>query len=254
MLCNCILRPCMHVDTCTHTISDWYFRANSAILTAANLHVQQCIVYSMNESSRGCNSDTRSAKRPHQAHFLSRQLSHTMLISNVTHAFAGAQAVASDSTNAYSGGAATFASATARFTIVRQCLFNATIAANAAASTAVSTAETAISSSNATSATSVITKNICNPVTATAVAQAFAEAIATGTGCNGVVYTAITCEPLPCHAMHGSCPALLMRLVSHALHTLHLQCRCMTAVDVQLLSTSIFSPVPPALVKHPVAC
>ena len=104
----------------------------------------------------------------------------------------GAQAVASDSTNGYSGGATAFASASARFTIVRQCLLNATISASAAASTAVSTAQTAIATSNTTSATNAIQSSICNPVTATAVAQAFAEAIATGTGCNGAVYTAIS--------------------------------------------------------------
>ncbi len=124
---------------------------------------------------------------------------------NTTHAYPGAQAVASDSTNNYSGGATTFASASARFTVVRQCLLNATVAASAAASSAVSTAQTALASSNATGATSVIQNNICNPVTATAVAQAFAEAIATGTGCNGVVYTAISSMPLP----HAQVTALL---------------------------------------------
>ncbi len=113
--------------------------------------------------------------------------------------------MASDSTNNYSGGATTFASASARFSVVRQCLLNATITASAAANSAVSTAETAIASSNATGATSVIQNNICDPVTATAVAQAFAEAIATGTGCNGVVYTAISSMPLP----HAQVTALL---------------------------------------------
>ena len=124
---------------------------------------------------------------------------------DTTRAFPGAQAVASDSTNNYSGGATTFTSASARFSVVRQCLLNATITASAAASSAVSTAETAIANSNATGATSVIQNSICNPVTATAVAQAFAEAIATGTGCNGVVYTAISSKPLP----HAQLTALL---------------------------------------------
>ena len=96
--------------------------------------------------------------------------------------------------NGYDGGASSFASAVARFSVVGQCLLNSTIQASAAASTAVSTAQTAIATSNATSATQVIQNNICNPVTATAVAQAFAQAIATGTGCNGVVYTAIASE------------------------------------------------------------
>ncbi len=149
------------------------------------------------------------------------------LAADTASAPAGAQAVASDSTNGYSGGATAFASASARFTVVRQCLLNATIQASAAASTAVSTAQTAISSSNATAATSVIQNNICNPVTASAVAQAFAEAIATGTGCNGAVYTAISSKTF--------CSFLVLNLLSVTCTVMHNACSHLRAVSCFLV-------------------
>lgn len=84
-----------------------------------------------------------------------------------------------------------FAAASARYSVVRQCLFNATIASDATANASATAAATAIAQADATAASNVITSAICNPVTATATAQAFAQAIATAQGCNGVIYQAI---------------------------------------------------------------
>ena len=105
---------------------------------------------------------------------------------------AGAQAYATDLTNNFSGNSTAFAAATARFSVVGQCLFNATTAADASASASATAASTAIAQSDATAASNAITGAICNPVTATATAQAFAQAIAQAQGCNGVIYQAIS--------------------------------------------------------------
>ena len=110
------------------------------------------------------------------------------------HAIAGAQAYAADTANSFTGNSTAFASATARLSIVRECLFNATIAASAEASASATAVSTAIAQANATSASQAITGAICNPVTATATAEAFAQAIATAQGCNGVIYEAISCK------------------------------------------------------------
>ena len=111
---------------------------------------------------------------------------------NKLYMIAGAQAYATDLTNKYAGNSTAFAAATARFSVVGQCLFNATIAADASASASATAASTAIAQSDATAASDAITGAICNPVTATATAQAFAQAIAQAQGCNGVIYQAIS--------------------------------------------------------------
>ena len=111
---------------------------------------------------------------------------------------AGAQAYAADLTNSFAGNSTAFAAATARFSVVRQCLFNATIAADASASASATAAATAIAQSDANAASEAITGAICNPVTATATAQAFAQAIAQAQGCNGVIYQAISSKYICC--------------------------------------------------------
>ena len=105
---------------------------------------------------------------------------------------AAAQAYASASTNSFGGGATAFAAASSRYSVVRQCLFNVTIASDATASASATAAATAIAQADAGAASNVITGALCNPVTATATAQAFAQAIATTQGCNGVIQQAIS--------------------------------------------------------------
>ena len=114
---------------------------------------------------------------------------------------AGAQAYATDLSNNYAGNSTAFAEATARFSVVGQCLFNATVAADASASASVQAASTAITQSDATAASDAITGALCNPVTATATAQAFAQAIAQAQGCNGVIYQAISSKNNCCNVI-----------------------------------------------------
>ena len=139
-----------------------------------------------------------------------------------THSFAavGAQAYAADTANGFAGNSTAFASATARFSIVRECLYNATTASSAEASASATAASTAIAQSNATSASQAITGAICNPVTATATAQAFAQAIATAQGCNGVIYEAISCKLIWC-----------IRLLLHHFHMLNIHMHMMYMND-----------------------
>ena len=82
--------------------------------------------------------------------------------------------------------------------LVRQCLFNTTIASDATASASASAAATAIAQADASAASNVITGALCDPVTASATAQAFAQAIATGQGCNGVIQQAISSKCFCC--------------------------------------------------------
>lgn len=122
---------------------------------------------------------------------------------------AGAQAYATDLTNNFVGNSTAFAAATARFSVVGQCLFNATTAASAEASASATAAATAIAQADATAASNAITGAICNPVTATATAQAFAQAIAQAQGCNGVIYQAISSKCKCCVGKNLLCCAVL---------------------------------------------
>ena len=141
---------------------------------------------------------------------------------------AGAQAYAADTANNFSGNSTAFAAATARFSVVRDCLYNATIAASAEASASASAASTAIAQANVTSASQAITGAICNPVTATATAQAFAQAIATAQGCNGVIYEAISseyiCQSCVACTLSNSCCPNSVKLVLPAFCQTHVAC------------------------------
>ena len=67
-----------------------------------------------------------------------------------------------------------------------------------AAATAVANANTQITSGATSNLTNTIQQSICNPVTATALASAFAQSIVTTTGCNGVVTQAIASKADHC--------------------------------------------------------
>ena len=82
-------------------------------------------------------------------------------------------------------------------------LYNQILATSTAAATAVSNANTQITSGATSNLTNTIQQSICNPVTATALASAFAQSIVTTTGCNGVVTKAIASEADHCIVLAG---------------------------------------------------
>ena len=156
-----------------------------------------CSVIGLQSNGQQSNGQSNGHSNGQQSHELKRGMQkpkHTMCV------IAGAQAYATDLTNNFTGNSTAFAAATARFSVVGQCLFNATIATDASASASATAVSTAISQSDATAASNAITGAICSPVTATATAQAFAQAIAQAQGCNGVIYQAISSG---CHCCAG---------------------------------------------------
>jgi len=104
----------------------------------------------------------------------------------------GAEAMATTISNAYLGGGTAFASASSYFPVVRSCLLTTSTSVSSAASSSVTSARTSVSSGDASGAAQAITTSLCDPVSASAVAEAFAAIIVAGIGCNGVVYEAIT--------------------------------------------------------------
>ena len=107
---------------------------------------------------------------------------------------AGAQTLAGLNTTGYSGGATQFTAAASQSVAIQRCIQDARVNASMAAASAATLARAALLSGNATAASAAILSALCNPVTATATAEVFAEVISSSVGCNSTVQTAIASE------------------------------------------------------------
>ena len=108
----------------------------------------------------------------------------------------GAQALAGLNSTGYSGGATQFTAAILQSVGIQRCIQDARVNASMAAASAATQARTALLAGNATAAAAAIQSALCDPVTATATAEVFAEIISSDVGCNGTVQTAIASKSI----------------------------------------------------------
>ena len=122
------------------------------------------------------------------------QLALMMCMLKVCMITAGAQALAGMNSTGYAGGATAFTEAASQSTAILNCLQSARLNSSAIAAAAAAAARAALRAGNATAAAAAVTRSLCNPVTAIATAQVFAETIHSSVGCSGAVHNALTCK------------------------------------------------------------
>jgi len=108
----------------------------------------------------------------------------------------GAQTLAGLNSTGYSGGTTQFTAAIQQSVGIQRCLQDARVNASTAAASAATQARAALLAGNATAAAAAIQSALCDPVTATATAEVFAEIISSNVGCNGTVQTAIASKSM----------------------------------------------------------
>ena len=113
----------------------------------------------------------------------------------------GAQTLAGLNSTGYSGGTTQFTAAIQQSVGIQRCLQDARVNASTAAASAATQARAALLAGNASAAAAAIQSALCDPVTATATAEVFAEIISSNVGCNGTVQTAIASKSHCCYCL-----------------------------------------------------
>ena len=108
----------------------------------------------------------------------------------------GAETIAGLNSTGYSNGAMGFTEATVQSVAIQRCLAQARTNSSTSAKAIATQARNALMAGNSTAAVEAIQAALCDPVTATATAEAFAEIITSNVGCNGTVQTALTSKIL----------------------------------------------------------
>ncbi len=133
----------------------------------------------------------------------------------------GAQTLAGLNSTGYSGGTTQFTAAIQQSVGIQRCLQDARVNASTAAASAATQARAALLAGNATAAAAAIQSALCDPVTATATAEVFAEIISSSVGCNGTVQTAIASKTIVVTVFrHGSAALLCTLCIMLALHSI----------------------------------
>lgn len=133
----------------------------------------------------------------------------------------GAQTLAGLNSTGYSGGTTQFTAAIQQSVGIQRCLQDARVNASMAAASAATQARAALLAGNATAAAAAIQSALCDPVTATATAEVFAEIISSSVGCNATVQTAIASTSIVVTGFrHGSAAPSCILCVMLVLHSI----------------------------------